>query len=67
MGGLPSGPLGSISNIMNRRARSTPRFGSLLAGLAAATLAPLARPARAANGVFAPVPATLRSRTHARE
>ncbi len=36
MGGLPSGPLGSISNIMNRRARSTPRFGSLLAGLAAA-------------------------------
>ncbi len=38
MAGLPSGGLGSINNPMTRRARSTPPFGWLLAGLAAAIL-----------------------------
>ncbi|WP_374446137.1 PhoX family phosphatase [Stella sp.] len=45
-----------IAAIISRRA--------LLAGLAAATLAPLARPARAADGVFAPVPAGVDDRDH---
>ena len=38
MGGLPSVRMGSINKPMSRRARSTPRFGSLLAGLAAALI-----------------------------